>query len=698
MPSSQPASNSKILAVKPKLALQEGIDTDDLSLDKDSCVSRERKREMSSEDPDLIVLDIRPRKQRKGCARDIHNIPSSSPVIEKSPQNRKPNCPPTPSTLGRSSPRRDGFRLGSIQHAPKKSPEKHDVVSTEEIQELFSNSIRIPPLKAGRFKDQEQLAESNALAMSGYESSVLVPARKGLPHDLRPSPITKDKPFQREMKKSNSSPYFLKPTGNPRQPSCSLFPASMARVDVHQTVPDTGVAFTGQTKSMSIQSRMLKQKPEFVQILDDSTVSEDEDLQPDTCKKGKDLSGLVQRRTPRLEYYSKPGPMGAKQAPKAVSKHDTKTGDVACVDEAVHNSNHALNTKNKSITMLAENFSTADALQNYICLRKGSSLRPQPTVSHHFPAMKFPAQRTLSKTEKSEKPSASKNADSNLFIPPLSEPEFTIPSVLRYFVFSASFLKNRRLASRVQRLYPGAELIERDFTLHKPHNPRVQDSPDPTRHPADDMSDEADIIVSPGTGIILTTLQKIRQCSLPGQTVRLLVRERVARVAPRYEKLLILISEDHIRDYSGDESGNAESQIVDSDYKAVVDFIGFCSSLKQDTQALLVVGKEDQLAKWIVAMMVKYGVADPEVKLIPEETLWEIFLRRAGFNAFAAQAILAKLKDQRTATSTTTVMDSSLPAFVKMSVERRLEKFEKMFGGSSLLGRVGTCLDARWCG
>lgn len=649
---------------------------------------------------DLISLDIGPQKQKNNCVRDIHNIPSSPPVIEESPHNQQPGFPPTPSTLGRPPPQKikdftsDDVRHQIIPHAPKNPVKRPEVVLPEDVQELFSNDIRTPPVKAGRLADQEQWVKANTFAIPAYETPVLVASRKGLPHDMTLSSNIEDQPFQRRMKKTNSSPHFLKPTGKTTLPSCSHFPASMARVDVQQKIPDTGVASTNQTRSVSIPSRTLK--PEIVIISDDSTASEDEDLQSSSYKEGRDLSGLAQRRTPKLEYYSKADPMTVRGAPKAANQdleHGTNIRNVATLNEAIHKTDYTLNSKSKSDTMLTEIFSTADALQNYICLRKGSSL---PIVSHHFPVMEISDQSTSSKNEKNEKPIVSKKKDLNLIPPRLSKPEFTIPSGLRYFVVSACFLRNRRLASRVQRLYPGAELIERDFTLHKPSNPGVQNHAGSATQPGDGISDEADIILSPGTGIILTTVQKIRQCSLPGQTVRLIVRERVARVAQRYEKLLILVSEDNIRDYLGNESNDAEPQIIDSDYEAVIDFIGFCSSLKQDTQAIFVVGKEEQLAEWIVAMMAKYGVVDPEVKLIPEETLWEIFLRRAGFNVFAAQAILVKLKDQSTATNTTVAVDSGLAAFIKMSVEKRVERFESLFGGRGLLIRVGACLDARW--
>jgi hypothetical protein len=74
---------------------------------------------------------------------------------------------------------------------------------------------------------------------------------------------------------------------------------------------------------------------------------------------------------------------------------------------------------------------------------------------------------------------------------------------------------------------------------------------------------------------------------------------------------------------------------------------------------------------------------------------WEIFLRYAGANAFAAQVILSKLKQQDDG-MTGESEDFGLMEFVKMTPQQRLEKFERLLGGRKLLERVGAQIDMKW--
>ena len=138
----------------------------------------------------------------------------------------------------------------------------------------------------------------------------------------------------------------------------------------------------------------------------------------------------------------------------------------------------------------------------------------------------------------------------------------------------------------------------------------------------------------------------------------------------------------------------------DDDSTAFAEFTAFCSAFPDEVQTFFVAGSEEDLAKWIVAVMVKHSMnTDDEVKLLQDETLWEVFLRRAGMNAFAAQAILATLKapDQKEVDAAGTQgTDFGLTLFAKMSVEERFAQFETVIGGRRLLETVSKTLDARW--
>lgn len=94
--------------------------------------------------------------------------------------------------------------------------------------------------------------------------------------------------------------------------------------------------------------------------------------------------------------------------------------------------------------------------------------------------------------------------------------------------------------------------------------------------------------------------------------------------------------------------------------------------------------------------MLHHGVPTP---LLQDETLWEIWLRRAGLNAFAAQAVLGALKqpsDDRGPGLQISDQVWGLPAFVLMGAEERRSRFEGMLGGREVLERVGRVVDGGW--
>ena len=96
-------------------------------------------------------------------------------------------------------------------------------------------------------------------------------------------------------------------------------------------------------------------------------------------------------------------------------------------------------------------------------------------------------------------------------------------------------------------------------------------------------------------------------------------------------------------------------------------------------------------------MMVKHSVYGPSIKLIQDETLWEVFLRRAGMNAFAAQAVLGMLNlKPRVERDGRVNCDFGLTEFMKMGEERRVALFERVCGGREVLGRVGRAIEAQW--
>ena len=152
------------------------------------------------------------------------------------------------------------------------------------------------------------------------------------------------------------------------------------------------------------------------------------------------------------------------------------------------------------------------------------------------------------------------------------------------FIVSSTLLQRRTLMKQVEDLHANAELIYRDYTL--PHS----------------VSAEADIILSPSTGVLLTTLQQIKQAPLPGQIARSPVKERMAMLQERYERLVVLVSEG-LRE----ELGHSRPEDV-RDKETLKGLEVFAAQLEGDVVVKYIQGAEQALARAVVEGMGKYGL------------------------------------------------------------------------------------------
>ncbi|KAJ8125811.1 hypothetical protein O1611_g7827 [Lasiodiplodia mahajangana] len=248
---------------------------------------------------------------------------------------------------------------------------------------------------------------------------------------------------------------------------------------------------------------------------------------------------------------------------------------------------------------------------------------------------------------------------------------------------------SRGLFSKLERLYPTAEIIERDFdrwnTLawgsHSVLRSTVTSS----------LAAEADVIVSPATGIIVTTLLKAIQKPLPGHVKQSSIRERIGCVSLRYERLIVLVSEGNVVD-------ETVRDLALSEITAYSEFVGFVSGLDSKVEVFYVGGGEATLARWIVSFAGRYAPEAAEIQehLIQDETQWEVFLRRAGFNAYAAQAILVRLKGEDHNSEENEYSSYGLAGFMMMTETERLCHFHDLMGGENVLNRVNRMLETRW--
>lgn len=242
-------------------------------------------------------------------------------------------------------------------------------------------------------------------------------------------------------------------------------------------------------------------------------------------------------------------------------------------------------------------------------------------------------------------------------------------------VLSDTVMEDRYLVLKLQEHLPCLEIVVRDHAL---------------------QTGEADITVSAGIGLITTNLQKLKQKALPGHKAVAGIRERVASVATRYERLIVLVSEG--KQALGEQYLEV-SGIDERDILVLSDFIGQCSLIETEVQIQYIPGGDEELFHWLAAAIARYG-GGQDFKLCQEETDWERFLRKAGLNTFAAQLVLRQLTvpddDHAPSTPARSGHLSGLAAFLCMREEERVQQFGPLIGGEGMLRRASRALDGRW--
>lgn len=417
-----------------------------------------------------------------------------------------------------------------------------------------------------------------------------------------------------------------------------------------------------------VDSSALTWKPEGLRILrNHDNDDEEEDLELGVDGGHREVQPLVRKRHIQTEEEF---PQGKQPSSSRRKKSNGKT---AC---------HMLLHPGRPgpPMLLGGAFSATDALDNFLTMR--GSKKQELTSSSYFDAQKVappelvPEERILP-----DLPSQEVVTKSKAF--PI--PSYAVPSTTHSFLVSTTLFRQRSLARRITGLFPNANLIERDFSAH---NATQWDAGSVVRSPDQSpLAHEADIIISASTGLLWTSLQHVKQKPLPGQKAKPTVREHIANVALRYERLIVLVNRGPVEGADCDES----------DLKALMELTGFCVGLGETVIVQFVAGGEETLAQWIVAAMVKYRDID-ETPLLSEETLWEVFLRRLGLNALAAQVVISGLKapDGLEYSIAQPAGEFGLTAFVEMSAEMRLQRFGHVLGGTRVLQRVSAVLDGAW--
>lgn len=346
--------------------------------------------------------------------------------------------------------------------------------------------------------------------------------------------------------------------------------------------------------------------------------------------------------------------------------------------------------RNREAAMVGDADTNNDLLASYL---EG---RGKQARLLHAPYFGPPRQKALVQPARSEELVVK---DEKMMPPPpkpLPAPVPRIPAPNRPVKVVASINLSKQTWEKLSELLPGITFIERDYNSYNTSiwisgNVRAQEIKSP-------LTEEADIIVSPGTGIILTTLVWVRQKPQPGTKGKSMFWNRIQKISARYERLVVLVS----------EGSNRETvmPLGSADAKGLAEFQGFAAGLPSDVSVMYVAGGELTLTTWAAAVIANYAGEGSEVQdlLVDSETWWELFLRRAGLNIYAAQVILSLLKmegkrwNENQHGRTDDTPSQALPLFVQMSREQRITRFEGLLGGRRVLERVSKTLESKWSG
>lgn len=459
-----------------------------------------------------------------------------------------------------------------------------------------------------------------------------------------------------------------------------------------------------------VTSSSFTWKREGFRILrEDSDDDGDDDLEKAYFPKStEDMSSLIKKRKLEIEELNQ-RPKQAYQADFNTRK-DTTEAFKPLVSPGVHqlisenqaniaprNKRGRSNTK-EDTSLLGGIFSAKDALNNFLEIR--GVKKPKLIESSHFPitaiAPPQPPNQAILAAQSQVPESPIPKPHSPLPVPTIIAPINSISIIL-----SSPILKNRPLLRSLQALIPTLQICERDFSAH---NTTIWNPGSVIRSPiTSTLTYEADIIISPTTGLILTTLQHIKQKPLPGHKTAVPIRDRLEKVSARYENLFILVA-------------SPSDGLGDSDCIAWADFVGFTLTLPASVIVNHVPidnNAEDQsMAKYISYLIIQhqYQPSPPSpsnLELLEQESYWEIWLRRAGMNAYAAQATIVQLKEpeprcrpgEEAYERETEIIHQSGPygltLFVRMGFEERLRRLGGLVG-RGVLERVSRAVDQTW--
>ncbi|GAD94767.1 hypothetical protein NFIA_056480 [Paecilomyces variotii No. 5] len=294
-------------------------------------------------------------------------------------------------------------------------------------------------------------------------------------------------------------------------------------------------------------------------------------------------------------------------------------------------------------SLSASTFSALGSLASFMKIRGVTSKRRKTEQSRFFPA-EVSQNGVLINSDLTKRPRedcTSRRAYEKLDITILDTPSSALVTHSLILVLSTSFLRmHRHIVRALESLTAAPTLVFRDYEGHGHQEACISVGN------ASNVLLEADIILSPTAGIIVTTTQATTQLYLPGHKRQVSddgfppfdspLRERIARLSLRYDHIYLFIC--HAPSHTMDSSAESSTLTVDPKVlSSVQSLIAFCASLYS---------LENPKEPDIGSMSTRKAIYQSVFKTSQDETSWEVFLRRAGLNPFAALAVLEFINRQ----------------------------------------------------
>lgn len=354
-------------------------------------------------------------------------------------------------------------------------------------------------------------------------------------------------------------------------------------------------------------------KREGLRVLADDEDDEEDEIEPAEFERLRDIKSLIRKRQLELEeqdeieeaQHSRKQAVAARlEAPGHVHLTSVDSNSKQSHKNTLQHKNTDVQ-KDAPTELMFGGFSASTALHKFmesqgktVTAAKGS----HKVESDHTRSIQDPTSRIQEPPTISTNLSTKDIGRNATFSKPVTRPpvsSFGLPDAS--FIISTALLQRRVLVREIERLHPKVDLIYRDYAL------------------SHSLCLEADIILSPSTGVLLTTLQQIKQAPLPGRVARLPVKEQIARLQLRHEKLLVLVSE-------GLREENSNSRPEDTrDKDSLRDLKLFATRSEGSVVVEYIPGGEKELARATVENMGKYGLPHVgsdmhDIKLFPVET------------------------------------------------------------------------------